>query len=191
MLNDIHTSSVRLIEIVNDFLSMSRLEQSKIVFNKKAFQIEELVTGVLDELVPQAKAKNLSLKFVAAQKKPPAIFADRDRTKEVLLNIIGNALKYTEKGEVKVTVMPKDNQLEVAVSDTGRGISYKNQRLLFRKFQQAGDSLYTRDTTRGTGLGLYISKLRIEGMGGKIYLVKSVEGVGSTFAFTLPKAGLA
>lgn len=186
MLDDIHTSSVRLIEIVNDFLNMSRLEQGKITFHNQAFQIEELVTEVLDELAPQAKQKNLALTLVDAKKKYPAVFVDRDRTKEVLLNIIGNALKFTEKGEVKVTLAPKGNQLEVAVSDTGRGISYKNQRLLFRKFQQAGDSLYTRDTTRGTGLGLYISKLMVEGMGGKIYLVKSVEGVGSTFALTLP-----
>jgi len=76
--------------------------------------------------------------------------------------------------------------VKVGVEDTGRGIPKENQSLLFRKFQQAGSSLFTRDTTKGTGLGLYISKLLVEGMGGKIELVRSEEGKGTVFAFTLP-----
>jgi len=78
--------------------------------------------------------------------------------------------------------------LKVFISDTGKGIPVANQNLLFRKFQQAGSSLLTRDTSKGTGLGLYISRLIIEGMGGKIWLEKSDEGKGSTFAFCLPIA---
>jgi hypothetical protein len=86
-------------------------------------------------------------------------------------------------GSCTATVSPSSVQTS---TDTGRGIPPENQGLLFRKFQQAGSSLYTRDTTKGTGLGLYISKLMIEGMGGKIWLENREIDKGTTFAFCLP-----
>ena len=91
-------------------------------------------------------------------------------------------------GGITISSAVSDGMVQVSIADTGRGIPLNNQALLFHKFQQAGDSLFTRDTTKGTGLGLYISKLMIEGMGGKIWLVKSEEGKGSVFAFTVPIA---
>jgi len=104
----------------------------------------------------------------------------------VLTNLIGNSIKHTHKGKIVVKVEKKDTYVKIQVSDTGIGISEEKQGLLFRKFQQAGEDVQTRDVTRGSGLGLYISKMLVEGMGGKIYLEKSSLGKGSIFAFELP-----
>ncbi len=195
MIEDIHQSSVRLIEIVNDFLDMSRLETGKIEFKKIAFDVSELVKNVIEELKINASQKSINLEYLAKDTKILDVFADLDKTKQVLINLIGNAIKFTEKGGVSISIeqIPQKTNsgigfLKILIADTGRGISQENQNLLFRKFQQAGDSLLTRDTTKGTGLGLYISKLIIEGMGGTIGLESTVEGKGTVFGFTLPIA---
>jgi PAS domain S-box-containing protein len=188
MVNDIHDSSIRLIDIVNDFLNMGRLEQQRIDFKNESFVIEDLVAAALKEYEVTGSRQNLSLEFVPSPKPMPRVFADKDRIRQVIINLIGNSLKFTTIGGVKISVRENDGMVEVSVADTGRGIPLQNQALLFHKFQQAGDSLFTRDTTKGTGLGLYISKLMVEAMGGKIWLVRSEEGKGSEFAFTLPLA---
>lgn len=187
MIDDIHSSSVRLIEIVNDFLDTSRLEQGRISFNTKEFDFKDLASEVVKELNSLAAQKKLYLKLTVESKKL-AVLADRDRTKQVLINLVGNSLKFTETGGVAITLEDENDVLKVLVTDTGRGIDRKNQNLLFHKFQQAGSSLLTRDTAKGTGLGLYISKLMIEGMGGTIGLEESLSGKGATFMFTLPLA---
>ena len=103
-------------------------------------------------------------------------------------NLICNAINYTGKGTVTIGIKQLPGYLKVRVTDSGRGMSPEAQQLLFHKFQQAGDNLLTRDTTRGTGLGLYISKLLIKQMHGDIQLESSIPGKGSTFAFTIPLA---
>jgi PAS domain S-box-containing protein len=188
MIGDIHDSSIRLIDIVNDFLNMGRLEQQRFTFKNEAFSIEDLITDALKEYQVTGSRAKLSLDFEKPAVPLPKAFADRERVRQILVNLIGNSLKFTEQGGVKVTVKSDDGLVTVLVSDTGRGIALQNQALLFHKFQQAGESLFTRDTTKGTGLGLYISKLMIEGMGGKIWLAQSEEHKGSTFAFALPIA---
>jgi PAS domain S-box-containing protein len=188
MVNDIHDSSIRLIDIVNDFLNMGRLEQQRIDFKNESFVIEDLITAAMKEYEVTGSRQHLSLEFVPPPKPMPRVFADKDRIRQVIINLIGNSLKFTTIGGVKISVRENDGMVEVSVTDTGRGIPLQNQALLFHKFQQAGDSLFTRDTTKGTGLGLYISKLMVEAMGGKIWLVRSEEGKGSEFAFTLPLA---
>ncbi len=190
MIADIHASSLRLIDIVNDFLNVSRLEQGKIEFKNASFDLRDLALESVKEFEGSALEKNVLVRFEDTGT-VYSVFADRDRTKQALLNLVGNSLKFTEKGEVVVHLVPDVDKVRCRVTDTGRGISKENQSLLFRKFQQAGSSLFTRDTTKGTGLGLYISRLIIEGMGGKIWLEKSEEGVGSEFCFTLPIADAA
>lgn len=185
MINDIHDSSIRLIEIVNDFLDVSRLEQGKIEYKKEAFDINGLAEEVVKEFQDIATEKKVYVKAEPGTKLP-LVFADRNKVKQVLLNLAGNSVKFTETGGVVIKTAMEGSFVKVSVSDTGRGIPVANQALLFHKFQQAGSSLITRDTTKGTGLGLYISKLMIEGMGGKIGLEKSEEGKGSTFAVTIP-----
>ncbi len=185
MLNDINTSSVQLIGIVNDFLNISRLEQGKMEFKEELFDVASMVKDVIVELNSIKTQKNVKLKLVANTKEPPQARADQNKTKEIIINLVGNALKFTEKGSVIISITKEGAFLKISIQDTGRGIPLPLQNLLFRKFQQAGSSLYTRDTTKGTGLGLYISKMMVEGMGGSIELEKSEENVGSTFTFTL------
>lgn len=186
MIDDIHESSIRLIQIVNDFLDTSRLEQNRITFTNEDFDLPTLIDEVFKELTGNVTELGIYLKLKPSDVPIPLVFADRDRVKQVLFNLIGNAIKFTTKGGVTVVLEPKDALVKVNVSDTGRGIPAANRNLLFHKFQQAANSILTRDTTRGTGLGLYISKLLVEGMGGKLQLEKSEENVGSTFSFVLP-----
>jgi signal transduction histidine kinase/sensor domain CHASE-containing protein len=186
MIQDIEEASVRLIGIVNDFLDVSRLEQGRIEFKKEAFNPIDLIHHVLNDFQSTSSQQKVQLELDPACTSSPSVFADQDRTRQVIINLIGNAMKFSEGGKVSISLAVKDNFVEVSIADNGRGIPLENQKLLFRKFQQAGDSLYTRDTSKGTGLGLYVSKLIVEGQGGKIYLVKSAPESGSVFAFTLP-----
>ncbi|HUD19975.1 MAG TPA: ATP-binding protein [Patescibacteria group bacterium] len=185
MVNDIHESSVRLITIVNDFLDMSRLEQGRMQFKNENFNIEELIKSVLKEYDVTGSREKLYLRYQPPEGAVPLVFGDPSRVKQVLINLVGNALKFTEEGGVTISILLDGRKLRVVVEDTGRGIPYENQTLLFRKFQQAGDSIITRDTTKGTGLGLYISKLMVEGMGGAIGLQYSRPGKGTAFGFSL------
>ena len=118
----------------------------------------------------------------------PPVLGDHNKVKEVLINLIGNGLKFTDLGGVSMKFEIEGQFVKASVTDTGKGISPERRDLLFRKFQQAGENLYTRDATKGTGLGLYISRLMMEGMGGKIYLEQTEVGKGSTFCFLLPIA---
>lgn len=186
MLKDIHSSSVRLINIVNDFLDISRLEMKKIVFKKENFNIKELTEECFKELENFASEKGLYLRLTSSENY--FVFANREKVKQVLINLINNGIKFTEKGGITVRFERKRDFVKVYVEDTGRGISRKNQSLLFRKFQQAEENILTRDVTQGTGLGLYICKLILEQMGGLVGLEKSEIGRGSIFYFTLPFA---
>jgi signal transduction histidine kinase len=191
MLLDIHEASERLIEIVNDFLDVSRIEQGKMTYRKEEFALDQVVESVFYEIGEVAKQKGLYLKIADDAKtleQLPRAFGDKDRAKQILYNLVGNAMKFTERGGITVQIDDDQEMLKVTVADTGRGIPPEAQKLLFRKFQQAGNSLLTRDTTRGTGLGLYISKLMAEGMGGRMVLEHSVVGEGTTFSVTIPKA---
>ena len=186
VIGDIHKGSVRLTEIVNDFLDVSRLEGGRMKFEKQKLDLQKLVSEVVEEFSKIASQKNLVLQFEEVPGRVPSALGDETRTKQVLTNLIGNSIKYTHKGKIVVKAEKKDDCVKIQVSDTGVGISEEKQGLLFHKFQQAGEDVLTRDVTRGSGLGLYISKMLVEGMGGKIYLEKSSLGKGSTFAFELP-----
>lgn len=186
MINDIHESSIRLINIVNDFLNVSRLEQGKMEYKIENFDLPTLIDKKIEEISSLSIEKHIPIVFQRPTMPLPAAYSDKDRTGEVLLNLMGNALKYSEKGTINVETVFLQGYIKISVTDTGKGIAPEQQSLLFRKFQQAGKSLMTRDTTRATGLGLYISKLLTEQMGGQIFLEKSVPGVGSTFSFTVP-----
>lgn len=187
MLNDIHESSERLIGIVNDFLNISRLEQGRLKFVPTSFDLAELAGGVIKNYQNNVSEKGLYLR-ISGDEFPPKVFADPERVNEVLVNLIGNSIKFTDKGGIEISFKKDGEFVNVYIADSGRGIPLKNQSFLFHKFQQAGSSLITRDTTKGTGLGLYISKMLIDGMGGTIRLEKSEEGKGSTFSFSLPIA---
>jgi len=192
LVTDIHDSSIRLVGIVNDFLDVSRVEQGKFVYHIKPDDLSQIVEKVIYEMSSNAKEAGISL-LVGDKLKTignlPQIMVDGDRVKQILFNLIGNALRFTKPGQsIAVDATQIANVLKVTVTDNGQGIAKEMQSLLFHKFQQAGESLLTRQTSKGTGLGLYISRLIAQGMGGKLYLEFSEPGKGSIFTLELPVA---
>lgn len=188
MLDDIENGSIRLIKIVNDFLNVSRFEQGRITMKIESLALSEVIEETIKGVKELAVEKKLSLESEGISDSLPRVKADRDRVKEILLNLIGNAINYTSSGGIKVRVEQQEKFIKVYVSDTGVGIPLEYQSLLFHKFQQAAPNILTRSVAQGTGLGLYISKLMVEAMGGMIKLERSVPGGGTTFSFTLPIA---
>ncbi|MFA7169557.1 MAG: HAMP domain-containing sensor histidine kinase [Candidatus Paceibacterota bacterium] len=184
-LNRIMLSSGRLEALVEDLLDVSRLEQGRLSFEKKNIQIEPIIKEIVSQLSVTAERKKLKLTYKKSAKKLPKIAADPDRVKQVLVNLIGNAVKYTEKGSVIVTNEVKGKKLYIKVSDTGIGISPEGQRSLFQKFYRVKTE--KTETIQGTGLGLWITKKITELMNGRIYL-ESIEGRGTQVTVILPLA---
>lgn len=188
MLGDIYNSSVRLISIVNDFLDVSRLEQDNIKITNSVVDLKAVIGQVAKEMQTVLAEKQLQFIFKDAPSSGTPIWADPNRVKQIVYNLIGNAAIYTQKGSVSVAVVKAGKHVKLTVTDTGPGIPEKNQKFLFRKFQQAGDSNLTRESSHGTGLGLYISRLLAERMGGTLKLEWSKVGAGTSFSLTLPAA---
>lgn len=184
MVDDIYNASVRLIKIVHDFLEVAALERGVPVELVDGVDMQSLAKEAVEELIPLAKEKRLTLSFKEGLS--PIVRADADRLKQVVTNLVGNALRYTKQGEVSVTLSKEGPFAVLRVTDTGAGISDKHQSLLFKKFQQADQGVMTREHSEGTGLGLYITRLIMESMGGTVDLEHSEVGKGSTFRATIP-----
>ena len=180
---NIATSGESLLAIINDILDLSKIEAGHMDFDVQPFALAQVVESVSTLLNFRAKDKGIDFGVVVAEGVAPAFAGDSTRIRQVLLNLAGNAVKFTQKGAVSVTVSGTPTGLRFAVSDTGIGISPEVIASLFTNFKQAESS-----TTRrfgGTGLGLAISKRLAEGMGGTIG-VNSTPGEGSCFWFELP-----
>jgi signal transduction histidine kinase len=188
MLSDIHDSSVRLIAIVNDFLDMSRLEQGRIRFKFEKINAVDICRKAASEIQSTPAIPVVPIKISQPKPALPLVMADPDRLLQVVTNLIGNSLKFTERGSITIRFSQTDQNVIITVTDTGRGIAPEAKHLLFRKFQQASDDILTRDSTRSTGLGLYISRNLMRSMSGDLELVDSKLDEGSTFAVTVPIA---
>ena len=180
-------SADMLLELINDILDFSKIEAGKLELDPVEFSLHELLGDTLKALAVRAQRKGLELAYHIPPDVPEYVIGDSARFRQVIVNLVGNAIKFTDEGEVVVYV-DKDSQtddevyLHVAVRDTGIGIPWDKQRKIFDSFVQADGS-----TTRrygGSGLGLAISSKLVELMGGKIW-VESEVGVGSTFHFTI------
>lgn len=181
-LNMIISSGKRLSSLVNDILDFSKLKNQEIELRKREIDIHSLVDVVMRINQPLINGKNLILENLIDENLP-LILADEDRLQQILFNLIGNATKFTETGQIQVSATEKDDHLEIAVSDTGIGIPENKREVIFQAFEQADGSIQREFA--GTGLGLSISKRLVELHGGDMW-VKSQMGIGSTFYFTLP-----
>lgn len=181
-LSRVDVSGRHLLDLINDVLDLSKIEAGQLRLSLKPYSMKDVVHEVIVAMEPMASKKGLSLRNTIPANLPTAQ-GDERRLKQVLLNLIGNAIKFTESGEVMVEVDQAEDQFKVSVSDSGPGISHTDQVRIFDEFQQA-DSSSTREKG-GTGLGLAIVKRIVELHGGVI-AVKSTLGHGSVFWFTLP-----
>jgi signal transduction histidine kinase/CheY-like chemotaxis protein len=180
----IRGSGETLLAILNDILDFSKIEAGQLDLERVPFDVRKTLQELIDLMSVRAEEKKLSLSLQVNDAVPAGLLGDSGRLRQVLLNLVGNALKFTERGTVRVSVSRVDDAtVRFAVSDTGIGLSLEEQSRLFLRFSQADAS-----TTRrfgGTGLGLAICKRLVELMGGSIG-VDSAKDAGSTFWFTLP-----
>ena len=192
-LDTIHNSSESLLGIINDILDFSKIEAGKMELEHRAFDLRNCIEESLDLLTPHALEKKLDLGYEADDTIPALMEGDAQRLRQVLVNLLGNAVKFTERGDIFVKVQklappagspanPNALRLHFAVRDTGIGIQPDRLARLFRSFSQADVS--TARKHGGTGLGLAISRRLVELMGGRMW-AESVPGEGSTFNFTL------
>ncbi len=176
-------SGRRLRALIDDILDFSRIEARQVSIEESSVNLRACVENAIDLLRPRAHEKHLTLQSCIDSAVPRTVILDPDRLCQVLVNLIGNAVKFTERGEVSVSVQPEGDQLRFSVRDTGPGIARNTRSLLFRSFSQVDGTLTRKHG--GTGLGLAICKGLVELMGGEIG-VESQPGSGSTFFFTLP-----
>jgi len=174
-----------LLSIVNDVLDFSKLEAGQVTIKVRPVEPTRLMTDALHLFEEQATAKGLSLEFTPRTELPRSLLVDEDRVRQVALNLLGNAVKFTDRGFVRLTAGydAEANRLEVCVADSGPGMDPRQVDLLFRRFSQVDASSTRR--FGGTGLGLAICKGLVEAMGGEIG-VRSTPGQGSTFHFSIP-----
>ncbi len=182
VLKRLESNGKHLLGLINDVLDLSKIEAGQLVLELSDYSLDDIVQTVRSTLEPLAADKKLAFKIEVASKLP-AGHGDGRRLTQVLINLVGNAIKFTDAGEIVITAGLADGSFKVSVRDTGPGISAADQAKLFQEFQQA-DNTITRKKG-GTGLGLAISKRIIEMHGGKIWAESQV-GQGSTFSFTLP-----
>jgi signal transduction histidine kinase len=182
VLKRLESNGRHLLGLINDVLDLSKIEAGQLVLELSDYSLEDIAQTVRSTLEPLAADKKLAFRIEVAPKLP-AGHGDGRRLAQVVINLVGNAIKFTDAGEVVIKATATDGSFHLSVCDTGPGISAADQAKLFQEFQQA-DNAVTRKKG-GTGLGLAISKRIIEMHGGKIW-VESKLGQGSTFAFTLP-----
>ena len=182
VLKRLESNGKHLLGLINDVLDLSKIEAGQLVLELSDYSVQDIAQTVRSTLEPLAADKKLAFKVEVAPQLPPGR-GDGRRLTQVLINLVGNAIKFTDAGEVAIKAEANNGSFHVSVRDTGPGISAADQSKLFQEFQQADNAITKKKG--GTGLGLAISKRIIEMHGGKIW-VESQPGQGSTFAFTLP-----
>ncbi len=185
-LTAIYSSGQHLLGLVNDILDLSKIEAGKVTLNKEQLDFHEVAAGIMSSAIALVADKSIELKEEIAPHLPP-IYADRKRVRQIILNLVSNAAKFTEQGHIAMRVKPitEDGKPYIlcAVEDTGIGLRQEDVPTIFEAFRQLDSSSARR--AQGTGLGLPISRRLAELHGGRMW-VESELGVGSTFYFTLP-----
>ena len=182
ILKRLEANGRHLLGLINDVLDLSKIEAGQLVLELSDYSVQDIAQTVRSTLEPLAADKKLAFKVEMASQLPLGR-GDGRRLTQVLINLVGNAIKFTDAGEVAIKAEANNGSFHVSVRDTGPGISADDQAKLFQEFQQADNAIAKKKG--GTGLGLAISKRIVEMHGGRIW-VDSIVGQGSTFAFTLP-----
>ncbi|HWQ91105.1 MAG TPA: HAMP domain-containing sensor histidine kinase, partial [Clostridia bacterium] len=177
----VYGSAKHLLSLINDLLDLSRIEAGRVELENEPLDFVGVIAEVVDNLKPLADQKRL--RILVETPGNLIIKSDRKRAFQVLLNVVNNAIKFTERGEVRVSASLEGDFLEVRVSDTGIGIKPEQMGLLFEAFRQLDGS--AKRAYEGTGLGLHLCRRLLRLMGGEIS-ARSVHGQGSCFTFTLP-----
>ena len=186
----IHRSGQHLLGLINDILDISKIEAGRMELQLQTFDLEPILDECIKSLEPVVDARQVTLKMVKGTELPP-LTTDPDKLRQVILNLLSNAAKFTREGEITLSATVQDQQLCIEVVDTGIGIAKEAQTMIFEKFQQVHSqskfvtSGGTSSGTSGTGLGLAISQQLVQLMGGELSL-QSECGVGSTFSILLP-----
>lgn len=181
--NNISNSSEYILNLVNDLVDFSKLENNKIKINKVAFNPKQLIESTFHTLKRNAVDKDILLLYEVDDNLNTNIISDPHRVKQILTNLVTNAIKFTQKGYVKIHGQIQDGNVLFCIEDTGIGISKNQQNLIFEEFTQAHPDIEKQ--FGGTGLGLTISKRLVKLLGGEIQ-VQSEEGKGSVFTFSIP-----
>jgi signal transduction histidine kinase len=182
VLERVQSNGRHLLGLINAVLDLSKIEAGQLTLTLADYSLKEVVNAVFAAVEPLALGKQIGLR-VEMPPDLPAGHGDERRLTQVLLNLVGNAIKFTDAGEVVVKPSASNGMFKIAVCDTGSGIAVADQSKIFEEFRQA--EISSNAHKGGTGLGLAISKRIIEMHGGRIW-VESDLGRGSTFAFTLP-----
>lgn len=184
-LNRVRANGEHLLGLINDILDLSKIEAGRMELYKQPCQLQDLVTSTLSTIIGLTKGKSVELHH-DIEPDLPEVQADRTRVRQILLNLLSNAAKFTEQGSITARVMRDGDFLMVRVADTGRGIPPEKLETIFEEFRQADEG--SDRSYEGTGLGLAICKRLVEMHGGRIW-AESTPGLGSTFYFTLPIDG--
>lgn len=180
-----YISTARLIKLVNDMLNVSRIESGRITLDMKPINLSALIQDVIAEISPRAEELAVHLIFIP-NTNIPNVSADADKVKEVLINLIGNSLKFTPKdGSITLSSSLSNGMVVTSIKDTGKGVKAEDLPKLFKKFAVIGADYLRKQNAQGTGLGLYVSKSIIELLGGKIWVESEGENKGTRFSFTL------
>jgi len=183
-LQNVYDSNEKLINLVNDLLNLSRLEAGKIDFAPEPTSLEKIVSGIIEELKINADKKGLYLKLVKPKKSLSEIMVDQPKIRQVILNIIDNAIKYTKEGGITIKLEETDYKERIIISDTGIGIAQEEMKSLFQMFSRAGTGIKLQ--TSGSGVGLHVAKKFVEMHQGRIWVESEGEGKGSSFYIELP-----
>ncbi|MBI4117919.1 MAG: GAF domain-containing sensor histidine kinase [Parcubacteria group bacterium] len=184
VLQKVVESTDRLIALVNDLLDISRIESGRMKYSFAPLSFEILVRSVAEGLDRMAQNKGLGFEIHIPKKKLPKIHADEQKLRQVILNVIDNAVKYTDKGKIDIFMNRLGSEIEFVCQDTGRGIEPQDIGRLFQKFAR-GSGIHVVHT-EGTGLGLFVGKKIVEAHGGSIWAESEGIGKGSKFVFRIP-----
>ncbi len=184
IIKSIYDNTERLNGLVNDFLDVSRIERGKLVMERQMTDISEMVESIVSNFQPVAAGKKLKLEYTKPAIAIPKINVDPNKLRQVILNLVDNAIKYTQKGSVRVSLDGLNDRFRVCVRDTGVGLEPDEVKHLFKPFVRAQDA--SKSNATGSGLGLYVARKIVQYHGGKVWAESEGKSRGSTFCMEVP-----